>query len=871
LQDHELIGLLETVLGPVVADLSASLNELLERTSPPATEPRDIATRQDTVTTLLSSRPAVGLALLDTASLRIQAANLAFLQLLGKSGKPADAVDRRLDELAPQLAGTEMDDAFKHVAATGYTFAAIIADNRATGTSYLRCALSPIRQGAGVFTELLLTLIDITGEVSAREAHLERHRASKNQVASVEGQSLRVAVRSTTTELLAGSLSMEDALARLGEEIVAERGDCCAIFALGEGDLLQLATLAHRDASQSPRLRAAFAEDAPQPDADIIGQVAVNGTSLLVGHWGPQHTAQVSANLREDFEAAHIESLVCVPLRSAPHIVGVLVVFSTQANSGGTGRIFQSEDETLLQEVADQIAQAIQTVLLREDLRITQAEHVAVLDTSSEGIAIYDAAGRLRSINPVGRQLLSRPAENGPERGPASGPALFKRTFLDPDGHQLQAGELPWSRALRGEHVGALAPVPIIVEWAGGAQRLLHMRAAPIAEDAGGARGAIVTMREAPAAPLAGHGAALGGEVAWAHWRETMELLDEAVVLCDPTGAALFVNAAGRALLNLPAELVSEDDSRVHGNVWEYVYQPDGTPLREHDSPAAHALVEGIVRGQAARVAQPDGTSRTVVWDARRIDREDGTVLGVALIAWPVLKEPIDTQTTQPVPLEVAPAGKTLPTTTLLPGRSLLDHLPATQTLLTGRTQAADECDLTEVCAREARAHHGTEGRRLEIRLPRRRVLVPARAELLERAVTALISTAADALPAGAPLHLAVWIERSATDGTADRTTLVPPAFDIGQLNTLLLTPDRLAEMAPPTRAVTPGHQPGVPSAAAIVRICSPNVRLPVAETAGFVECRALVEQVGGRAWARVDPVLGPTYSFSVPVSDAQD
>jgi hypothetical protein len=92
---------------------------------------------------------------------------------------------------------------------------------------------------------------------------------------------------------------------------------------------------------------------------------------------------------------------------------------------------------------------------------------------------------------------------------------------------------------------------------------------------------------------------------------------------------------------------------------------------------------------------------------------------------------------------------------------------------------------------------------------------------------------------------------------------------DVGELNTLLLKDGKLPELLPQTRAVARGAT--AQASVAVVRVCSPSVRVAAIEADKFAECRALVDQIGGRAWARVDPVLGPTYSFSLPVIGAAE
>jgi hypothetical protein len=165
----------------------------------------------------------------------------------------------------------------------------------------------------------------------------------------------------------------------------------------------------------------------------------------------------------------------------------------------------------------------------------------------------------------------------------------------------------------------------------------------------------------------------------------------------------------------------------------------------------------------------------------------------------------------------------------------------------------------------------------LEIRLPRRQVRVAADEALVEDAVSLLIASGAAILPPGVPLHVAVWVERAQDEHAEVNASPVPPAMGIEQINTVLLKPGELPNLVPPTRAVSAQSASGTAQASlAVVRVCSPGLgrggegtRASLAEPQEFARCRETVTPVSGRAWAREDPLLGPTYSFSIPMAMA--
>lgn len=902
MDNSDLINVLESLLGPAVAGMNAPVARRSgpritgqpARSAGPEPAAPHSATTRSSITALLSAEMPVGIAVLDAASLRVRRANASLLTMLGEPWRERDVVGHPLHEIAPGLADSEVETAFRRVARTGQPFSAIVEEEQPGGPIYRRCTLSAIRMADGTFTELLLTLLDVSDQMAARQRAEHETQRAEERAHRVEEQALRSAVRSAAVQALARVGDLADALGRVAERTAESLGDFCAVFLLGEDDVLQPAALYHRDRVQGFRLRPVYGDHPLRRGEGIEGQVVLSGNGFLAAHWGPADMALVTPAHRGVFEDAHIASLVCVPLREAARTFGALILFSARGTVGGSDRTYSGADLVFLQELADQMAQAVQNVRLREALRTTEAERAVLLEASSEGIAIYDAQGRLRHLNAVGRRLLSRPVEPSSSRGADSGAMPARRTWLAPDGRRLGVEELPWTRALAGEHVGMERPAPILVEWTGGAQRMLFVRALPVQDSGNHVTGAIVTMFETPhdglganvRAALAGREDAPAGEAEWARWRETMELLDDGVVLCDAEGHAVFVNAAGRALLNLSGDAAgsagsrteSRTESRTRENVWAHLCQPDGLPLPAHETPSARALAGEAVQGLETGVLLARGALRRIFWDARRIDRANGETLGVVLIARPAtgaspgteptqtdldVTRPFSAAATMHMPGTDGPTPSPLAPTTLLPGRGLTDHGAAH-----APAGAVDGCDLAEACARVARVHGGVQGRRLEIRLPRRQVLVVAHEASVESVLDVLIGSAATGLPAHAPLHVAVWVERSRDGLPEGPAAAIPPGMDADQIETVLLNEGRLPELVAPTRAVRSGGMPR--TGVAIVRVCSPNVRAPLVEPAGFAECRDLAAKLGGRAWAREDPILGPTYSLSLPIVEGQ-
>jgi hypothetical protein len=142
-----------------------------------------------------------------------------------------------------------------------------------------------------------------------------------------------------------------------------------------------------------------------------------------------------------------------------------------------------------------------------------------------------------------------------------------------------------------------------------------------------------------------------------------------------------------------------------------------------------------------------------------------------------------------------------------------------------------------------------------------------------ETAVSLLIATGAAVMPPTVPLHVAVWLERIPSDTLDVRSSPVPQGVAVEQINTVLLRPGE-EPLPTTTRAVAPGAGSEDHISVAVVRVCSPalgrggaSAHGAVSEPEEFMRCRHLLTSLGGRAWAREEPLLGPTYSLSVPLA----
>jgi PAS domain S-box-containing protein len=151
------------------------------------------------------------------------------------------------------------------------------------------------------------------------------------------------------------------------------------------------------------------------------------------------------------FLRARVKSLVGAPLLVEGRLTGVIHVGTTEPYE------FTQDDLLLLQLVSDRAAWAIERARLfeaeqreRREVEHRAAELDATFRAIADGLAIYDAHGRLVRLNPTGEALLGYTASDADAM-------LVERTAqLDvqtPEGRDLPIDEYPVNRAFGGETV----------------------------------------------------------------------------------------------------------------------------------------------------------------------------------------------------------------------------------------------------------------------------------------------------------------------------------------------------------------------------------------------------------------------------------
>lgn len=136
-------------------------------------------------------------------------------------------------------------------------------------------------------------------------------------------------------------------------------------------------------------------QDCPPPDA-IVRRVAQTGQPYYSLDVSTLPVYQVFMPL-DDFEAR-----ACVPIRHGDRVLGVLDVLITDS-------VYYTQNEIQALEVlADQAAVAIESIHLNDAVRAGRDQLQAILDSTREGILLFDLDGRLLRVNPAAEEMLGQ-------------------------------------------------------------------------------------------------------------------------------------------------------------------------------------------------------------------------------------------------------------------------------------------------------------------------------------------------------------------------------------------------------------------------------------------------------------------------------
>ena len=241
----------------------------------------------------------------------------------------------------------------------------------------------------------------------------------------------------------------------------------------------------------------------------------------------------------------------------------------------------------------------------------------AVLDALVEPVLMVDANGRVERVNAAAVHLL------GADRdiGQPIGAHLARVRARTPDGTQLPASLHPIARALA--HGQAVIGAELSLEIDGRTLTCLVNAVALPAADGGGDRVLAVFHDITEAARLEREVARQAARL-----EAIVHLVDEGIFVVNEEGRLVFVNEAGRRILDFSEGMSLEE--RLHR---QPLIDLDGRLLPASAYPSSRGLRGESVTGLGVVLDHPVGGRRQLRANAHPLRRPDGTVEAV-LVTW---------------------------------------------------------------------------------------------------------------------------------------------------------------------------------------------------------------------------------------------
>ncbi|MEO6121435.1 MAG: SpoIIE family protein phosphatase [Acidimicrobiales bacterium] len=226
---------------------------------------------------------------------------------------------------------------------------------------------------------------------------LERWQAEAEQ--AVLNQ--RLAFLAEASQVLAGSLDLEETLGRLAQLVVPHLADWCAVHVLEASGTLKPLAVAHADPSRTAMVQM-LQQRYPMAEAGGVNAAVRSGEPLFYESISDDDLAAVATD--EDhlalLRSLDLHSALYLPLTAHGRTLGALSLATE------TGRHMTAADRSLSEELARRAAQAIDNArLYREMEQATQALRfqTALLTTQAEagleGMMVVSPQGEMLSFN----------------------------------------------------------------------------------------------------------------------------------------------------------------------------------------------------------------------------------------------------------------------------------------------------------------------------------------------------------------------------------------------------------------------------------------------------------------------------------------
>jgi PAS domain S-box-containing protein len=250
--------------------------------------------------------------------------------------------------------------------------------------------------------------------------------------------------------------------------------DLVNVWVVGEND-----SNLHRVVTAGERLDAPARPDLLPLEEDVGAALALNEGRILV--WQGDR-ASWPERLRLYAEQTDLTTVAHVPMHSSGRVTGVLTLGSHQQ------RAYTDAEQGFLASLAGQLAGQLDAVRGLERVESERRRLNSLLETLPEGLLIVQQDGTVTLHNQTAVDILGKEPSGG------SGESLLSGcTANSAEGRPLQPGELPLTRALRGETVRA---AEIRLRRADGSEVPLLVSAGPVRGPDGEVAGAICAFQD---------------------------------------------------------------------------------------------------------------------------------------------------------------------------------------------------------------------------------------------------------------------------------------------------------------------------------------------------------------------------------------
>ncbi len=335
----------------------------------------------------------------------LELVNLAYQRII--NGR--QVVGKTVRQALPALEGQGFFEQLDSVYATGQPFVGteipMQIDPLGDGTLetvYLNSVYQATRDPWGAIDGIVAQGVDVTAQV--------RTRRRTEQLAGAAEAFARA-------ELDLPALM--DAIVRRVTEAIGDAGTLHLLRS--DGQTLALEALSCPEPDEQARIRRLMRDAPLRVGEGISGRVVQTGNVVRVAELdGEAYRAALPPSSRAALEHVAIHSVLGVPLRTGGRVAGALTLWRSRR-----GRPYTTEDQALLQDLADRAALAVDNARLYEAERAARAAAEAALEAAREAEVAREAALR---------NLAQREAEAASLRELAR----LKDEFLGTISHELR-------------------------------------------------------------------------------------------------------------------------------------------------------------------------------------------------------------------------------------------------------------------------------------------------------------------------------------------------------------------------------------------------------------------------------------------------